>query len=96
MTYIGEPPWSAPIPHNLLDFEGWVRNTKEGKNWLASMAAEIGVPVQTAFPFMEPGDTHVHDEGTIYCNVCASRDGSIKEQTNGQDAGQSEEHHNGG
>lgn len=31
--------------------ETWIKETEDGKRWLAEMAATVGVPVQLALPF---------------------------------------------
>lgn len=39
----------------LNDVEGWIRNTKNGRQWLEKMAADIGVPVQLELPLTTGG-----------------------------------------
>lgn len=86
----------------LSAVQDWVLETEDGKAWLDSVVIKLleqGPNVldsdQMVLPFPEPGGVHVHQEGTVYCDVCDAQNGHVKETKNGKASGQSEEHHHG-
>jgi len=86
------------VHDDVLDCVGivteWVKETTEGRLWLAAMAAEVGVPLQLSFPFAGP--TAEGDSNKTGHPPAVMAGVSKGEEDDGEVAGQSESDHHGG